>query len=195
MKTEIEVKFINVDFDDVRSKLLALSATCEQPMRLMRRVLIETPDMVKDGRDAFIRLRDEGNRTTLTFKEFKHHSLTGASEREIIVSDFDTTLAILKEAGLHHRTFQESKRETWMLDSVEIVLDEWPWLNTYIEIEGESEAEVRATAAKLGFSWDDAVFGSVDVVYKLQYPLMVGRGVIDLTEVRFDDPLPAIFKS
>ena len=194
MKTEIEVKFLNVDFDDIRAKLTALGAVCEQPMRLMKRVLSENSDMRKDGRDSFIRLRDQGDKVTLTFKEFKSLSLTGAQEHEVEVSDFDTMLAILKEMGLPPKTFQESKRETWMLGNVEVVLDEWPWLNTYIEIEGPSEELVRKTAGSMGFTWKDAVFGSVDAAYKLQYPHMIGRGVIDIPEVRFGDPVPDIFK-
>lgn len=193
MKTEIEAKFLHVDFDEVREKLVALGAVCEQPMRLMRRVLIE-PDFIKEaGRDAFIRIRDEGDKVTVTFKEFKSLSLNGAEEREIIVNDFDQTVAIFAESGLSYRSFQESKRETWRLGDVEIVLDEWPWLDTYIEVEAPSEALVKETATKLGFSWDDAVFGSVDVAYKLQYPKLDGRGVIDVKEVRFDNPVPKHF--
>lgn len=195
MKTEIEVKFLNVDFDEVRAKLKELDAHMEQPMRLMKRALSENADMRKDGRDAFIRLRDQGDKVTLTFKEFKSQSLSGAYEHEVEVSDFDTMLGILKEMGLPPKTFQESKRETWTIDNIEIVLDEWPWLNPYIEIEGPSEAEVRGMAGRMGFDWADAIFGSVDVAYKLQYPNMVGRGVIDIPEVRFGDPVPDIFNA
>jgi adenylate cyclase class 2 len=194
MKTEIEVKFLNVDFDQVRAKLTALGAHLEQPMRLMKRALSENDLMRKDGRDSFVRLRDQGDKVTLTFKEFKSQTLSGAHEHEVEVSDFDTMLEILKEMGLPPKTFQESKRETWTLGDVEIVLDEWPWLNTYIEIEGPTEDAVRRTAEEMGFDWEDAVFGSVDVAYKLQYPGLVGRGVIDIPEVRFGDPVPDNFK-
>ena len=193
MKTEIEVKFLNTDHDEVRAKLTALGAVCEQPMRLMRRVLIEPAHFKEEGRDAFIRIRDEGHRVTLTFKEFKSQSLTGAEEHEVTVSDFDATVAIFTEVGLPHRTFQESKRETWQYGDIEVVLDEWPWLNPYIEIEGPTEEGVKKAAADLGFSWDDAVFGSVDSAYKIQYPDLAGRGVIDEKEVRFDAPVPEIF--
>lgn len=43
MNTEIEAKFLDVDHDAVRAKLTALGATCEQPMRLMRRLTLEIP--------------------------------------------------------------------------------------------------------------------------------------------------------
>ena len=35
MKTEIEVKFLNIDIEDIRAKLQAAGAVCEQPMRLI----------------------------------------------------------------------------------------------------------------------------------------------------------------
>ncbi len=190
MKTEIEAKFLNVNFDEVRERLLAAGAVCEQPMRLMRRVIIE-PAFIKDaGRNAFIRIRDEGDKVTITFKEFLDLSLTGASEREVTVSDFDEAVEIFKAGGLDYRSYQESKRETWKLGDVEVVLDEWPWINPYIEIEGPSEKHVEETAEQLGFTWSDAVFGSADAIYKLEYPHLEKRGVIDVKEVRFEDPVP-----
>ncbi|MFY9228286.1 MAG: class IV adenylate cyclase [Candidatus Microsaccharimonas sp.] len=196
MKTEIEVKFLNVDFDQVRATLTELGAVCEQPMRLMRRVLSQQHERTeKDNHSAFLRLRDEGDKVTLTFKEFRERSLTGASEREVVVSDFDETLAILKAAGIVFKTFQESKRETWSLNDVEIVLDEWPWLNPYIEIEGDSEEAVKAIAHQMGYSWDDAVFGATNAAYMAQYPDgRNSRDLIGLPEIKFGAPLPDIFK-
>lgn len=191
MKTEIEVKFLNIDIGQMREMLKAAGAELEQPMRLMKRALIETPDM--SARHAYLRIRDEGDKITATYKQFTENSLTGAREREIIVSDFDETIAIFAEFGLHYHTFQESKRETWHYNDVEIVIDEWPWIDPYIEIEGDSEAAVKQAASEFGFDWSDAVFGSVDVIYNFEYPDMTVRGVIDVEEVRFGDPVPNEF--
>lgn len=176
----------------MRAKLQEAGAVCEQPMRLMKRVLIETEEM--NERHAYLRLRDEGDKTTLTFKQFEENSLTGAKEREITVSDFDTTIEIFKEFNLHYHTFQESKRETWKYGDVEVVIDEWPWIPPYIEIEADTEEAVTRAASELGFDWKAAVFGSVDVIYNLKYPNMTVRGVIDIKEVRFDQPVPKEFK-
>ena len=192
MRTEIEVKFLNVDIDEVRTKLKSAGSICEQPMRLMRRALVETDET--SSRNAYLRIRDEGNKITATFKQFTENSLTGAKEREITVSDFDETIAIFSEFGLHYHTFQESKRETWKYGVVEVVIDEWPWIAPYIEIEAETETAVKAAAAELGFDWNDAVFGSVDVIYNLEYPNMTVRGVIDVKEVRFGADVPKEFK-
>jgi adenylate cyclase class 2 len=194
MKTEFEVKFVNVSFDQLREKLTNLGAKQTQPMRTMRRAIIDNPEMKE--KNAFLRVRDEGDKISLTYKQFNELSVDGAKEHEVTVSDFQTTVDLLNAAGLPYRSFQESKRETWELDNSEIVLDEWPWLNPYIEIEGESEEHVRETAEKLGLNWHDAVFGDVMAAYRVQYPHLKETDTVgNIPEVRFGDPLPDLLKN
>ena len=195
MQTEIEAKFLNVDIDDIRRRLTQAGAHLEQPMRQMKRALIEEPHHAKQS--MFIRIRDEGDKVTLCLKkktkELMEATIDSTFEIETTVGDFDTTVQIFDVAGWKYTTFQESKRETWVLDEAEVVIDEWPWINPYIEIEAATEGIVRSVADKLGFSWDDAVFGSVDVIYNKEYPDMTVRGVIDIKEVRFAESAPVEF--
>jgi adenylate cyclase class 2 len=194
MKKEIEAKFVNINIDDIRSRLTELGAILIQPMRDMQRVTIDTPELKK--KDAFVRIRNEGDKTTITYKQFNSLSIDGVKEVEITVDDFDTAVTLFKEAGLAYGSLQESRRETWKLDEVEIVIDEWPWLNPYIEIEAPSEDLVISTSEKLGFNWDDAIFGDVMAAYRVQYPhLGLNDTVGNLPEVRFSDPLPNLLKS
>lgn len=195
MKTEIEVKFVDVDIDHIRARLKTLGAHLEHAMRDMRRALIEEEHHAADN--MFIRVRDEGDKTTLTLKKktksLKESTIDSTYEIETTVGDFDTTVELFEVAGWHYTTYQESRRETWQLGDVEVVIDEWPWINPYIEIEGDTEEAVRAAAAKLGFDWDTAMFGSVDVIYNRDYPDMKVRGVIDIEEVRFGADVPTEF--
>lgn len=195
MHTEIEVKFVDVDIDDVRARLKKAGATLDHPMRDMRRALIEEEHHAADN--MFIRIRDEGDKVTLCLKKktkaLGESTIDSTYEIETTVGDFEKTLEIFKIAGWHYMTYQESRRETWRLDNVEVVIDEWPWINPYIEIEGDSEDAVRQAASKLNFDWDTAMFGSVDVIYNRDYPEMSVRGVIDVKEVRFSNPVPKEF--
>lgn len=192
MNTEIEVKFLDTDHDEVRKKLQELGAELEQPMRLMRRSLVEMPHHTEVR--GFVRIRDEGDKITLTYKQRDAEDLLhGTKEIEVEVSSFDDTVELLRAAGWPPITYQESRRETWKLGDAEIVLDEWPWIPPYIEVEAPSEELVRETSAKLGFEWSDAVIGSVDVIYNREFPDMSVRGVIDVAEVRFADQPPATF--
>lgn len=195
MQAEIEAKFLDVSIDDVRNRLKNASAVLVQPMRAMRRALIEEEHHAADN--SFIRIRDEGDKTTLTFKRRlktdETTTIDSTHELETTVGDFDTAIHIFKEAGWEYTTFQESRRETWQLDDVEVVIDEWPWIAPYIEIEGESAEAVQRAAEKLGFDWGEAAFGSVDIIYQRDFPNMTVRGVIDIKEVRFGDAVPKEF--
>ncbi len=195
MKAEIEVKFLDVSFDDMRAKLKELGAVCEQPMRTMRRVAIEN-DFMRTGKDSFLRVRDEGYRTTMTYKQYDDLSVDGAKEIEVEVSDFEATVEILAQAGLPSHTYQETRRETWRLGEAEIMLDEWPWIKPYIEIEAPSEQTLRTLAAQLGFDWNDAVFGDIMVAYRAEYPhLTLKDTVARVPIVKFGEPLPDILQA
>lgn len=192
MTTEVEAKFLNVDHQAIRTKLRSLGATLDKPMRFMKRVTINN-DFLK-AKNAFVRIRDEGDKTTVTYKQFTEQSVDGAKEIEIVVSNFETAVELFDTAGLVHSSYQESKRETWKLGEVEVMLDLWPWLNPYIEIEGPSTKVVQSVAVDLGFVWQDAVFGDVTAAYRAQYPHLTDNFSIgDLSEVKFDDQQPDLF--
>lgn len=189
MNTEYEVKFIGINPSDIAAKIKAAGGELLSPMRLMRRVVIDTPEL--KIKDAFLRVRDEGDKTTLTYKQFQGQGIDGAKEMELTISDFETMVKILQALNLPYKSYQESKRETWELEKAEVVIDEWPWLNPYIEIEGESEEHVKNVANKLGLDWGEAVFGDVMAAYRIQYPHLASDFTIgNLKEVRFGSDLP-----
>lgn len=195
MQPEIEAKFLNVDFNNVRKLLIKNGAKCTMPMRMMKRVAMDFPDRrLQTSSSAWIRVRDEGDKVTLTYKQTTEHEFGGSNEIEVTVSNYEDTIDIFKKLGLIIQADQETKRETWELDDVEIVLDEWPWLNQYIEIEGPTKDAVMHVAQKLSFDWNDAVFGSVTVAYRYQYPDIASEDHISvIPEIKFDLPRPDWF--
>ena len=192
MQTEIEAKFLQVDVEAVRAKLQAVGASCEQPMRLMQRVVFHT---TMDNPNAYVRVRAEGDKSTLTYKQFDELGLHGAKEIETTVGDYQQTVEVLKAAGLQVKSLQETKRETWKLGEVEIVIDEWPWLEPFVEVEGPSEESVREAAATLEFDWNNAVFGGATEAYRASYPDFPPEMIMDdVPEIRFDAEPPARLK-
>lgn len=190
MQQEIEAKFLHVDLDSIRSQLKKIGATLDQPMRLMRRVVFDYSDgRYRNDHSRRLRVRDEGNKVTATLK-IKNYT-NYAQEIEIEVDSFENTVALFEAMGLEAYSFQESKREAWHYKNVEIVLDVWPWVDPYIEIEGPDESSIQAVAKDLGLDWQMAKFGSADAVYKDQYPGMQDNDSIgDVAEVRFDTAVP-----
>lgn len=196
MQTEIEAKFLQVDPDDIRKRLKGVGAGLEQPMMLMRRVIFDNEAM--QAKNGFVRVRDEGHRIAMTYKQYDEMSLTGAKEIEFSVSDYDAAVAFVEAVGAKPKSAQEARREIWKLDEVEVVIDEWPWIDPFVEIEGPSEESVKAAAEKLGFDWSDAAFGDIMTAYRAQYP-NTGTGredmVYNLPSVRFGDEIPALLRT
>jgi adenylate cyclase, class 2 len=197
MHIEIEAKFLQIDHDHLRGRLHQLSAVCTRPMRLMKRAILDFPDrrLQTGSPSAYVRVRDEGDRVTLTYKAFELLSVAGASEHETAVDSFAECVAIFQAIGLQVESLQESKRETWHFGDCVIELDEWPWLKPYIEIEGPSEAAIRHTARALDLNWADAAFGDVMVAYRAQYPGLSDKDTVGhLAHVRFGDPQPEFLR-
>lgn len=195
MKPEIEAKFLSVDPDDIRARLEGVGAVCKQPMQLMQRIIFSTPEM--DKKRSYVRVRDEGHRIAMTYKQFDEISLTGAKEVELTVNDFDSAVAFVEALGVKAKSVQEARREIWMLGDVEVVIDEWPWIKPYIEIEAPTEEQVKDTASKLGFEWSSAAFGDIMTAYRAEFS---GMGttyddmIYNLPTIRFGDPQPNILK-
>jgi adenylate cyclase class 2 len=169
MQTEIEATFTQIDVEAVRAKLTDLGAVCVHPERLMRRKNYDYEDNRLNDVRGWVRLRDEGDVTTLAYKQVNDRTLHGTQEVFTVVKDFAATDSFLVAIGLIEKTYQETKRESWMLDGVEVEIDTWPWIPSYLEIEGKTEKDVQAVAAALGFDWGTALFGSVENVYQEIY--------------------------
>lgn len=191
MHTEFEAKFLNIDIENIRNKLRNINAELIKPMHLMKRVTIDTPEMKK--RNAFLRIREGEGKVSVTYKQFDDNSVDGAKEIEINVNDFEETIKLFDALNLRYQSYQESKREIWKLNDVEIVIDLWPWLDPYIEIEASNKEEVINTSKELGLNWDDAVFGSVNSAYQIKYPSFKNHNLSELKNVKFDDDIPEIF--
>lgn len=115
-----------------------------------------------------------------------------------MVDDYDAAVALLDKTGMPRETYQETRREVWRLGDVEIMLDEWPWTEPFIEIEGPSEAAVRNVAGTLEFDWKRAVFGGVAAVYLEKYKNMGEEAHIIINRktpvIRFEDAVPDNFR-
>ncbi|MET8829587.1 class IV adenylate cyclase [Streptomyces sp. NPDC004610] len=164
MKNEYEAKFLAVDTAGLQAKLTALGAVQALPRTLLTRKIFEN-DVLDGG--AWLRLRDEGTRSTLTLKQVTDATtIDGTQEIETEVSDLHAMADILRRVGLTEVRYQENYREEWRLGEVAFDFDTWPDLPTFLEIEGPDEASVREAAALLDLDYAEARFGSVDEIYK-----------------------------
>lgn len=169
MKTELEAKWLDVNPHELRTKLKAVGARLVHPEILMRRKNFDYPDKRLEKTGGWVRVRDEGDKVTLSYKQLNDRSLHGTKEVSVTVDDFDRACELLLEIGLKDFAVQESRREKWQLGSSEITIDTWPWIPTFVEIESDTEPALRDLAARLNLLWDEALHGSVETAYQGYY--------------------------
>lgn len=165
MQTEIEAKFTDIGIDRMREKLSQAGATLVHAERLMRRHIFHLPD----GENAWVRVRDEGDKVTMTYKHTAERTLHGTKEVDLIVDDFVRATEFLEAVGLRQKSIQETKRETWSLKECEVTIDTWPWVPTCSEVEGPTEEAVRAVASMLELDWSKALQGGIEPLYQRYY--------------------------
>ena len=168
MKTFIAQRMSSTE-DEIRKKLAEIGAELVKPEVLMKRVVF---DLVPG---QFVRVRDEGGgKIVMTYKNVQDDkSIMGTKEVNVTIDDYENGILLLKSCGLEEKAEQESLRETWIYNNdgkeVELCIDTWPWIPTFLEIEGPSEKVVWDTAKKLGLKKEKAKFGSVDTTYEHYY--------------------------
>lgn len=161
MPIEHEAKILDVDPVAVESLILGKGGQ-KLAERFMRRYVY---DIVPGDQSKWIRLRDTGTETTLTVKEITSDAIDGTHEVEVGVDDFATTNALLGALGFVAKSYQETKRTSFVLDGAQVELDAWPRIPPYLEIEAGSTAEVVRVAGLLGYAEADLTAENTIKVY------------------------------
>ena len=145
MKTEYEIRILEIDKDKIIKRLEELGATKKGEYNQKRYVY----DLKPAEENKWIRLRTDGNSTTLTYKNIESDTIDGTKEVEIEVDSFKEANEFLNKIGFNAKGYQENNRIKYILDGVEIDIDSWPMIPTYLEIEGKSKEPVNKMLEKL----------------------------------------------
>lgn len=169
---EYEMRFYIDDIDSFRRKLIKVNATKIQEKKIMPLTVYKHPN----GKEMYIRIRDEGRVKTLTIKK-KGSNKKYEIEREIEINSLEEGDAILKLLGCKKRYHVEKLRETWNLEGCkEIVIDSYPGLKEYIEVDCHNLKSLDAAIKKLDLERpsDDTDLGVTKMYYD-QYGIPMNR--------------------
>ena len=166
-----EGKVLDIDPTAVAHRIVAAGGR-QTGERRMRRLV---HDVVPCDTSRWLRLRDDGRRVTLAYKQVTSEAIDGTREIEIGVDDFATTDALLTLIGRPSRSYQETRRVGFVLDGAELEIDFWPRIPPYLEIEAGSRDEVVRVAGRLGYRESELTGENTVAVY--------ARHGIDLTTI------------
>jgi len=138
MPQEFEYAFFDFNKNEIISKIKELNGKHKGTYLFRVQVFIhplETPG-------TYVRVRDEGFRTTMTYK-YKDTKSEFENEEEVNIDNFDSGVKILLGLGCKKKYYYEKIREIWILKSTEIVFDSNPGIDDRMEIESKTKTELN----------------------------------------------------
>lgn len=171
MNIEYEVRILEINSDELINRLERIGAKFIGKYDQKRYVYNTIPK--KEGK--WLRLRTNGEETTLTYKSVEKNSIDGTKELEIKVEDFEKTNELLELVGIKSKGYQENRRIRYLLDDVEVDIDTWPLIPTYVEIEGKDEDSVNNVIKKLELQNNKVTALDVQRVYEKIYNIDISK--------------------
>lgn len=131
-------------------------------------------DVIKDitpHYSKWMRIRRTNDKTKIAIKSIidgsGEYNIDDVKEFEIDMPSFEEGIELLNHLGFYHQRHQVKLRIAYDYKNTEIVIDKWPKLNPYIEVEGPSKEEIDEAVIMLGFDPKDEIVINTDDVYKM----------------------------
>lgn len=161
---EKEVKFLDIDPEDIIEKLEELGAEKTFDGEIVALYFDNQRKLAKRG--ITLRLRKKGDRVEFASKErAKNKRVKICDEDEVIVSNFRTMQRILEKLDLTQYRKITKHRISYLLKSVHFEIDHIPDLPPFLEIEAPTIALIRTHAQNLGLRMKDAkAWSTQDVI-------------------------------
>lgn len=192
---EFEAKFTNIDKNEIREKLRTLKANLIKSEFLQKRIVFNLPTGHQIS-GAWVRVRDEQDKITMSLKIVSGNKIENQKEICLKINSFEEAEKFLTTLGCTKKSYQENKRELWTMENVEIMIDEWPFIEPFVEIESDSEEKVKKIANKLGFDYSKAIFGATDVITQSKYGLSLDViNTIPMISFEMENPYISIDKN
>lgn len=157
---EIEVKFLEVNLEEIEKKLISLNAKKAFEGEIITEFFdFDNFSIRKSNR--ILRLRKYGEKSFLCLKSsISQKEVKEMDEVEVEVEDFDKTEKILLSIGLKIYDKIIKKRKSYILDDVRIELERhlenYSFIPDFIEIESDDKSKIFEAIEKLGLKKEDA---------------------------------------
>lgn len=148
---ECEVKILGVEVEGLKKALINAGAECVFSGMMEVCYFDHSDNRIRKAGELF-RLRRMGERVELTYKrDFREEGgCKMAEELEVTVSDFEEAQRIILATGLKLAKTYSKLRHHFKKNQVHFVIDEYPGLDPYLEIEASTPHGVEEWIMDLG---------------------------------------------
>lgn len=172
MGKEIEAKFLEVDAKELRKNIIDIGGKLVHPLMLYKRYAFF---LINKKQKGYARVRQENGKVTMTIKTYDESKYANEYEVELNNS-LEEAKEFMVSAGFKIKAYQETLREKWSITGCsEIVIDTVPGIPTYVELECNSEENIKKLAKKLGLDYSKANYGAFDKQFVQYYGLSANQ--------------------
>lgn len=136
---------------------------------LLSHELVQLMKKTNENFSKWVRLRQTGDETTITIKRIVNskgeYELDAVHELEFNVPSIEDGKQLLEDLGYFFARHQIKMRIAYDYKNTEIVIDKWPKLPPYVEVEGPTKEEIEEVVLMLGYNLNDAIVINTDDVY------------------------------
>lgn len=162
---EVEVKILEINPQKVAQTLAKIGFQKVFDGDILT-IFIDTEDGQIHKRRDVLRLRKEGDRAELTYKEVKiDKNAKTAAEHTVEVSDLETAIQILQKAGLSVKQRMNKHRVSYKTQDARFDIDtykeEFSFIPPFMEIEAPVDI-IEKYAKQLGYQKKDCLPWSTD---------------------------------
>ncbi len=150
---ELEVKVLNVNLDEMESKLRFLGATLIEKELQVNTLIDSKENFIQNGLDSYLRIREARSilnnniKFTLTMKKnINREGIRENIEINTDISDKNAMLEVLKSLGYYIIQEGFKERTSYVLNNIRFDLDKWDdstYPEPYMEIEVNDEDELE----------------------------------------------------
>jgi len=162
---ESEVKFYLTDIASFEDRLQKARASLLHERVHEVNYRFDTPQRTFSSEHRVLRLRqDQASIITYKGPSSLQEGVTVRDEIEFEVSDFGAARQLLEALGFVEIVRYEKWRTTWLLDNLEVTIDEMPFGN-FSEIEGNDPGQIQRSASKLALDWSARINSSYMMLF------------------------------
>ncbi|MBW2965881.1 CYTH domain-containing protein [Candidatus Woesearchaeota archaeon] len=146
---EIELKILEINENKIRKRLDSFAT------KINDNILLTTMTLSNPYNDVAVRLRKINNEIIFTTKiKILDKKFKIRKEYETKVNNLEIFKKQLEILGFKQAMLQQKKRTTYKYKNSEIVIDNYPQIPAYIEIEGPKK-EIEEIVNKLGYKMEN----------------------------------------
>jgi adenylate cyclase class 2 len=168
---EIEIKILGINVEDVSKKLIDIGAHKEFS-GLIKTKYFDKDSEIRDRGDL-LRVREfEGSHTEATYKtnKRKEDGFKIYDEYELASPEFNEACKFFESLGFETSCYFEKRRTVFSLKQAEIVIDEYPKISPFLEIEAPDQKIINDLIEKLDLRENEKSSHTINRLLKEKYP-------------------------